>query len=933
MGVTRAATRLPARLAGWPDTVLGEHQLLLHELADAVGGPYHALFPAEFDANLAGFQAALHSARVDGYVYYAKKANKAAAWPRACAESGAGVDVASIGELADALACGVRGEHLMVTGPAKSAELLRLAILQGCLVAVDSADELAHYRELAGRLGPGRLLLRVLPPTQPDSRFGLTDRELSRAVDVCASAPELRLEGFTCHLSGYDITERADVAATLVTWCLRARAHGLDVTSISIGGGFPVSYLSAQHWAAFTHDPADFHAGKGFGGFYPYHSPVAGADALRSALATTPAGQATTLADLLRGHDLRLLLEPGRALLDQAGCTVFRVQGVKARDSGDYGIVTVDGTSLSLSEQLFDSEFLPEPVLLRRSLPVRHRHPGGRGDRQRRGLRADHRGLQGVRPAGVRNLPGDRPRTRPADRRVIRRHGVRGAAADAERARGQHRRRAAQRRRREVPRHRVRRRLDARPRPDRHRHRARSHRPARGTGLMSFRTDSRTLAGLAVPIALTQLAQVALTTVDTVMMALISTEALAAGGLAIVLFNQLRTMGVGLVTALGNQVAAAQARQETGESEIRDLVRSGMALATGAGVLGAFIMIGLGEALVWLGQDAAIVAQAKPMLLALAPGLLPCLWFQAIRQFTVGMRRPKALVWITVGSVGVNAALNLAFIYGLGPFPRLGLPGIGLSTTLVYLLSFVALYAMTKRDEVLAPMLSLRAWRARGENVRRLTRVGVPIAATYGSEAGFFSVVALLMGSFGAAALAAHTVVNQLVYIVFQVTIGISHASSLSVSGALAVGETSAARRVSRIALVHGAIVMAIVGLVYLAAPGLVLRAFFDPAETAAYGVAATLLLVAAGLQFFDCAQNIGVGLLRGLDDTAAGFRLTLVGYWLVGLPAAWLIGTVAGGGPVGVWLGLLSGLAVTAALLLRRFTRSLAARGRPVVA
>ena len=58
----------------------------------------------------------------------------------------------------------------------------------------------------------------------------------------------------------------------------------------------------------------------------------------------------------------RLMLEPGRALLDQAGFTVFAVQGVKDLDG--YGIVTVNGTSFSVSEQWFASEFLPDPELL-----------------------------------------------------------------------------------------------------------------------------------------------------------------------------------------------------------------------------------------------------------------------------------------------------------------------------------------------------------------------------------------------------------------------------------------------------------------------------------------------------------------------------------------------------------------------------------------
>ncbi|MDQ4009194.1 MAG: MATE family efflux transporter [Actinomycetota bacterium] len=449
-------------------------------------------------------------------------------------------------------------------------------------------------------------------------------------------------------------------------------------------------------------------------------------------------------------------------------------------------------------------------------------------------------------------------------------------------------------------------------------------------GKNKFWADSRQLTALAVPIALTQLAQVALTTTDTVMMGLISTTALAAGGLAIVLFNQVRTMGVGLVTAVGNQVAAANARDCADRPALlRDLVRAGLVMATAAGMLGAAVLIGLSHALAWFGQDPVVIQPAQQMVLALAPGLVPCLWFNVIRQYTVGMRRPQALVWITVASIAVNAGLNWGLIHGTGFLPQLGLTGIGLSTSLVYLLSFCALYLVTRRDPVLAPTLSLQIWRARPATVRRVLGLGVPIAATYGSEAGFFSVVALVVGSFGASALAAHTVVSQLVYLVFQVTIGLSHAASISVSSEFAAGRIDAAARAGRLALIHGTVVMAVVAVVYLAAPGVVLRPFLDPIDSTTFSVAAGLLLIAALMQFFDCAQNIGVGLLRGVDDTKSGFRLTVIGYWLVGLPVAGLLGLTAGMGPVGVWLGLLCGLAVTAALLLRRFTSTLAQRRR----
>ncbi|MFD8999851.1 MATE family efflux transporter [Streptomyces sp. NPDC059582] len=461
--------------------------------------------------------------------------------------------------------------------------------------------------------------------------------------------------------------------------------------------------------------------------------------------------------------------------------------------------------------------------------------------------------------------------------------------------------------------------------------------------LTTLLRDSRALGVLAVPLVLTQLAQVALTTTDTVMMGLLGTTELAAGGLAIVIFNQIRTMGVGLVTSVGNQVAAAAARaerpaddtagaRESAHDEVRAIVRASLAVATLAGIAGALLMILIGQALAWLGQDADVVHLTRNMLYALAPGLLPCLWFQAVRQFTVGMRRPQALLRITLVSIGVNAGLNWALIHGTFGLPRLGLTGVGIATSTVYLLSFLALFLAAKKDTALSAHLTVDITHTDPAVLKRVLGLGVPIAATYGSEAGFFSVTAFMAGSFGPDALAAHTAVNQLVYIVFQVAVGLSHAASINVSRELALGDHDGARRIKNTALACAAAVMTCVGVLYLTVPRLVLAPFLDSGSGQALTLATHLLIVTAFLQFFDCAQNIGVGLLRGLDDTRSGFRITLIGYWAVGLPAAWLLAYALGLDTLGIWLGLLTGLAATATLLLRRYSAALAV-ARPLTA
>jgi MATE family multidrug resistance protein len=250
----------------------------------------------------------------------------------------------------------------------------------------------------------------------------------------------------------------------------------------------------------------------------------------------------------------------------------------------------------------------------------------------------------------------------------------------------------------------------------------------------------------------------------------------------------------------------------------------------------------------------------------------------------------------------------------------MGLTGVGLATSLVFLLMFAAFWLMVHHDTELSTTLPLRPWPVRRATVAAELRLGTPIALTYGSEAGLFSVLALVMGTLGPAALAAHNVVYQLVYIVFQVAVGLSHGASILVSRTAAREEYRRARNLAWLALRHAAVVAALVGVLYFLAPNIVLRPFLTSHDHATVHLAHTLLLIAVVLQFFDAAQNIGNGLLRGLTDTKAGFRLSLVGYWIVGLPTALVLAFPAGLGAAGVWWGLTAGLATTAVLMLRRY-------------
>ncbi len=441
---------------------------------------------------------------------------------------------------------------------------------------------------------------------------------------------------------------------------------------------------------------------------------------------------------------------------------------------------------------------------------------------------------------------------------------------------------------------------------------------------------------LSAPIAGIQFAQVALTTVDLLMMGLLGVDSVAAGGLGLLLYNQLRTMSVGMVTGVGNLVAGAVGRAEkrsgsaaidaAGRDEIRDLVRAAMLIATVTGLVAGLLLVVLGHALPYLGQDPDVVALARPIMLALAPGLLPMLWMNVLRQFAVGLRRPGSLLAVTLVSIGLNALLDAVFIYGWLGLPKLGLAGIGLSTTLVQLWTFAVYLRMVRRDAAMNDVLALDAWRARRETVMRILRMGTPISLTYGSEAAITSIASLFMGTFGPVALAASNVVNQLAYIVYQANIGLSQGTSILVSRALGRGERGEIGQIARQALTISLSLMSAIGFVYIVSPEAVLLPFLgERGDGAVLGVASSLLWFAVAHQIFKGSQNICVGLLRGLGNTKAGLTNTLIGYWLIGIPAMALCAHATGWGPYGVWFGLCLGFGATSLLLWRRFTLELA--------
>ena len=113
--------------------------------------------------------------------------------------------------------------------------------------------------------------------------------------------------------------------------------------------------------------------------------------------------------------------------------------------------------------------------------------------------------------------------------------------------------------------------------------------------------------------------------------------------------------------------------------------------------------------------------------------------------------------------------------------------------------------------------------------------------------------------------------------------------------------------------------------MAFLTVPQALIGPFLDQTkahtpEIMAYG--ATLLVVAALFQLFDAMQVIALGLLRGVQDTRAPMLIAAFSYWLIGVPTSYALAFGLGMGGTGLWLGLATGLALAASLLMMRYWR-----------
>ena len=308
--------------------------------------PVFLLDEGDFRARAAAFRSAYDGHRSD--IYYAAKAFLATTVARWAVEEGLGIDVASGGELAVALAAGVPGDLLLLHGNNKSREEIRRALAAGVgRIVVDSLDEIDRIAEVAreARVRPA-LLVRVtvgveahthefIATAHEDQKFGLSlaSGKAREAIERIVATPELEFLGLHSHIGSqiFDAAGFEVAAARLVGLMAQLQAEGIDVAELDLGGGMGIAYVQDD-------DPLEV------GAMAKAIEAIVDGACARAGLPVP-----------------RLAFEPGRAIVGPAGVTVYEVGTVKPVEL-DHGhervYVSVDGgTSDNIRTALYDADY------------------------------------------------------------------------------------------------------------------------------------------------------------------------------------------------------------------------------------------------------------------------------------------------------------------------------------------------------------------------------------------------------------------------------------------------------------------------------------------------------------------------------------------------------------------------------------------------
>ena len=439
-----------------------------------------------------------------------------------------------------------------------------------------------------------------------------------------------------------------------------------------------------------------------------------------------------------------------------------------------------------------------------------------------------------------------------------------------------------------------------------------------------YRKEIKQTLLLSTPIIIGQLGNILMGLFDNAMVGGITpveygAKAVAAAGVSNALFFLVTVLGFGIMMAVSTLVSISKAK--------RDYEACGgyLKYAIVSAFLASLVLTAL-LAVVILNFDVfvqgeEIQALGKEYLLIITFSTFPLLAGAGIKNFTDGLSFTVPAMVITLVGVVLNIFLNWLLIYGNWGFEALGLSGAGYATVISRVFILITLLVYVYSAKKIKPYRQLKKGiTISSPQLKEIFKMGLPSGLQYFFEVGAFSAANVMTTWIGPYQSAAHQIALYLAAVSYMVSTGFSAGGSIRVGTAFSEGDVKGVRRAGQSALFLVLVCMAVTATVFVVF-NKTLPTYFNTYPDVVY-YASILLLIAAIFQFSDGLQAVGLGILRGVKDVIYPTIVTLVAYWLIGLPVAYYLAFHLNMGVQGIWYGLTLGLTISAVFLTRRFLK-----------
>jgi len=432
-----------------------------------------------------------------------------------------------------------------------------------------------------------------------------------------------------------------------------------------------------------------------------------------------------------------------------------------------------------------------------------------------------------------------------------------------------------------------------------------------------YRTYYKDNFRLAYPVVISQLGHTMVAFSDTVIIGHTGDVPLAAVALGSSLFSIFMVMGIGMSYGLTPLIAQEHGRRNLAQCGF--LLRHSLVINFILGILLSTVIIIGSNHLDLLGQEQDVRTLAKPFLQLLGASFFPLMIFLTFKQFAEGLGFTRQAMNISIIGNVLNIVIGITLVYGLFGAPKLGVVGVGIATLTDRLLMAVAMaWYVLSSPRFKDYLVRFRQRYISMAAIKQLLGIGTPVALQYIFEVSAFSGAIVMAGWIGAREQAAHQIAINLASITYMMASGISSAAGIRSGNNFGAGNWKDLRA-SAIASYHMVLLMmGTTAVIFMAGCRLLPLMYIN--DAAVIDIAAHLLIIAAFFQLFDGTQVVGLGILRGLGDVRIPTVITMLAYWVLGLPIGYLLGITFNFGIQGIWWGLLIGLLTASVLLFFRF-------------